>query len=160
LGVARDALPVAARLLRALPPRLGLDTGLLRLDARRLRLRRGVLGPPAGAARPALLPGAPPAPRVRRLRLHAELRRAARSSADGAVRGAAPAPLLLRRLLRGSLREGRICSLDGFPPDAPQLRSAVQPLPRGVPGRPGLGAQPARAVSRPLQRRGAAAAAH
>src|SRR5262249_21148719 len=115
------ALHVAARLLDGLPSRLGLGAGALRLDAGRLRLRGRLLGPPAGAARPAVLPGALHAAPGGRLGVHAPLRRPQRLLDDGPVRRPGAAPFLLRRLLHGTPPEARLPALGRLPPDAPQL---------------------------------------
>src|SRR5262249_6827013 len=106
LGLPPGPLLVAARLLGGVPPQPVLGPGPRRLDARRLPVRRGLLGPAAVRPRPAVRPGPLPAGRGGRpLHLRAALRGPAGLPDQRDVRRPGPEPLLLRRLLRGALRE-------------------------------------------------------
>src|SRR5262249_48120542 len=146
LGLPPGPLLVAARLLGGVPPQLVLDPGPLRLDAGRLPVRRGLLGPAAVRPRPAVRPGPLPAGRGGRpLHLRASLGGPAALPDQRDFRRPGPEPLLLRRLLRGALRETRLRLVGGLPDDAVQLRPAVRLLPPHLPRR-GVGAIAARPV--------------
>ena len=139
LGVARDALPLAARLLGRLPARLGLGAGPLRLDARRLRLRRRLLGPPAGAAAACSSPRCASSRRaVGRLGLHA---RASSSRTDFLLTalfvGPARHHYYFGDYFTDGLRRARLRGLVRLPPDAASYDAILQPLSRTLPRRPG-----------------------
>src|SRR5262249_15198159 len=99
-------------------------------------------------------------PAARALRVHAELRRAARLPRRLPVRPAGVAPLLLRRLLRRAPGAARLRAVVRLPDDEERLRLQLRLLPAPLPRRAGLVGPAARLLPGALPRRRPASAAH